>query len=597
MRRVMLSFRWTLLFFALVAISNVGRPQSVNALAEQRTIRSDFGLADGATSNGALLFVPDVKNKILYSLNTKDRKWKSLSEGIGYSGSFFQLGHLYLADNRGAAIHRARPFGKPQVFAEFQDGARPNDLVVDKSGNVYATMTKEGQIRRVDQHRDVQIVAAGLVRPNGITMSPDGSKLYVSEVSTGKILAASIDGEGVVSEFRLFAQLPAGADGPKADGMCIDRAGNLYCTGYDAVWVFDPAGVQLRKIETEHRPINCAFGGPQGMKLFISTFGGLVELPVDAYGVAPNPPSAGPLAQVKGKPSTELPENLAARFNQPYYTEKQRKLLCDLIYPESRNVPGPAIVLVHGGGWLHGDKTKFRPLAIKLANAGYMVMSIEYRLGHEAKFPAGIHDCNAATQFLRLNAKQLGVDPEQICAVGGSAGGHLVGLMATASDVEALQAPGEITLLPPTQPNIEAAAQTRSSRTSTSTRLNAAVVMAGPMRIASGSVAERSQEGKVSNAIQWIGHSIDENPAPYHLADAHEKISGDDPPILFLTGSLDSPDRDEPSLTALKKAGVAAKQVVHEGAKHGHWNRIEWMDVVVNDILTFFKEQNLSPKN
>ena len=74
------------------------------------------------------------------------------------------------------------------------------------------------------------------------------------------------------------------------------------------------------------------------------------------------------------------------------------------------------MVVVHGGGWLNGDKTKFRALTLELARRGYVTMAAGYRLGHEAKFPAGIEDCNAAVRYLRANAARLGVDPDRIDA-------------------------------------------------------------------------------------------------------------------------------------------------------------------------------------
>jgi len=143
--------------------------------------------------------------------------------------------------------------------------------------------------------------------------------------------------------------------------------------------------------------------------------------------------------------------------------------------------------------------------------------------------------------------------------------------MATGSDVPALQP----TPIP-----------------TTTSRLKAAVVMAGPMQIATGSVADRSHPGMKSNAIDWLGQTIDDSPAAYHLADAYEKISSDDPPVLFITGSLDNPERDLPSLEKFKSHGVIARQVIHQDAKHGHWNQTEWIPQVSNDIVDFLK-QNL----
>lgn len=546
-------------------------------------VKEDFGLVDGAAADGQTLYVPDVRGKKLfvYKAGNKQNPWEALlEEQGGFSGTFFQLGELYLADNPGSRIVKLGTDGQLVNWAQFEDQARPNDLVVDHHGNAYVTLTKEGQVRRVSSDGKISVVAVGIETPNGIALSPDGGTLYVSSYKTGRILQAVVHAEEL-GEFSEFATMTGGENGPLSDGMCSDRAGNVYCAGAEEVWIWNPKGQLLDKIKTPQRPINCTFGGPHGMDLYISTFGGLVCQPMKAYGISPNPAMQGPLANLEGKPASEIPSSLTARLNQVYYQEGSRKLLCDLFATESDEAGRPAIVLVHGGGWLHGDKTKFRPLAIKLAACGYVVMSIEYRLGHEAHFPAGIRDCLAAVRFLRSNATQLNVDPDRISAVGGSAGGHLVGLMATGCDEPKLQPGGEIQLLPTSAGTVN---------TSASSRLKAAVVMAGPMQIATGSVAERSTVGNESNATFWLGATIDESPELYQLADAFEKITADTPPMLFITGSEDTPSRDEPSLSKLKSVGVDAQQVIHNGATHGHWNRQDWIDQVVENIDAFLKK-------
>lgn len=541
-------------------------------------IRDDFALVDGCSSNGALLYVPDVKGNQLYSYRStaSSEPWKKVTSATGaYSGSCFQLGQLYLADNKGAKIVRSNGFGKPQVFHEFADGARPNDITVDHNGNVYATLTGQGEVRRITQEGKVSVVAKDIVRPNGVAVSPDGNTLYFSSVKTGVIWQLNVRNQSKITEPVEFAKIPTGDNGPQADGMTVDRAGNVYGTGFDSVWIWNSQGTLLDRLKTPSRPINCAFGGQHGLDLYISTFDGLLRQAMKEYGVQPNPATSGKAATPDGNASTGIPDNLTALFNQVYYQEGSRKLLCDIIHRESDDAGRPAILVVHGGGWLHGDKTKFRALSIKLAKLGYVVMSVEYRLGFEERFPAAIHDCNAATRFLRSNATRFNIDPDRIAAVGGSAGGHLVGLMATGSDTPKLQPIGSISL----------GLNTIESKSS---RLKAAVVMAGPMEISSGSVAAKSVTGSQSNAIKWIGGPIDGGfRETYGLCDAYLKISPDDPPILFIRGSLDNPPADNPSLKAFKANGVPAKQIIHEGAKHGHWNRVDWMDRVVDDIHQF----------
>ena len=262
---------------------------------------------------------------------------------------------------------------------------------------------------------------------------------------------------------------------------------------------------------------------------------------------------------------------MKANLDVPYATDGTRQLLLDLFRPDFQEKELPAIVVVHGGGWLNGDKTKFRALAIELANRGYVTAAIEYRLGGEKLFPAGIHDCNAAVRFLRAHAQKYGIDPQRIGAVGGSAGGHLVGLMATGWQNKDLQGNGGW-----------------ANRTS---RLQAAIVMAGPMEMTTGSVAERSiNSPNQSNSNKWLGKTIKEAPELYALADAHLQISKEGSSILFMVGEHDKPERNEPSREKLKENGVWTGVKVYKDGKHGCWNQLPWFNDMVEDMDQFFQQ-------
>lgn len=93
--------------------------------------------------------------------------------------------------------------------------------------------------------------------------------------------------------------------------------------------------------------------------------------------------------------------------------------------------PAPALVWIHGGGWTGGTKNENRAKEIgtTLAAAGYVVASIDYRLGNGA-WPQNLRDCKNAVRFLRTHAAKYGVDPRRIAVGGGSAGGHLALMVA-----------------------------------------------------------------------------------------------------------------------------------------------------------------------
>ena len=138
---------------------------------------------------------------------------------------------------------------------------------------------------------------------------------------------------------------------------------------------------------------------------------------------------AGALAQRASLPS-DPPDSIKAELDLTYGKTAEQELKLDVYRPESDSVL-PACVLVHGGGWMKGDKEKFRPLAIALAERGYVVANVEYRLGGVAKYPAGVQDCLLAVRWLRANADKYGYRADKVAVAGSSAGGHLAALVGT----------------------------------------------------------------------------------------------------------------------------------------------------------------------
>jgi acetyl esterase/lipase len=104
----------------------------------------------------------------------------------------------------------------------------------------------------------------------------------------------------------------------------------------------------------------------------------------------------------------------------------------DLFIPNKPGTdPLPAIVFVHGGGWVGGSKEDFRGYAQYYAQTGYVTISINYRLTPNWHWMAQIDDCQAAVRWLRKYASIIRVNPDKIGCCGASAGGHLVLWMGT----------------------------------------------------------------------------------------------------------------------------------------------------------------------
>lgn len=127
------------------------------------------------------------------------------------------------------------------------------------------------------------------------------------------------------------------------------------------------------------------------------------------------------------------------------------RLAMDAAVPQS-GPPVPAVIVVHGGGWVRGDRAlDVAPLLPPLADAGFAWFSISYRLMNNdmTQFGAAIDDVKAAIRFVKAHAAQYHVDPDRIALVGESAGGQLAA-MAALTGAPDLRVRGVVALYAPT---------------------------------------------------------------------------------------------------------------------------------------------------
>ncbi|MGV8882777.1 MAG: alpha/beta hydrolase fold domain-containing protein [Rhodoglobus sp.] len=125
----------------------------------------------------------------------------------------------------------------------------------------------------------------------------------------------------------------------------------------------------------------------------------------------------------------------------PYGTEDGEPLLLDVCLPDGpveTSTPRPAIVSIHGGSWMRGDKANaaWRSVCQWFASEGFVTVSINYRLAPAATFPAQLNDAQAAVKWLRdpAQTERYNLDPDLIGAFGGSAGGNLAALLGTTGE-------------------------------------------------------------------------------------------------------------------------------------------------------------------
>ena len=391
-------------FVSLLVSSSLSGQQSssvVDRRSDLETVTTDVEMADGPCWDGWSLVIPDVKGQTLYRYIPNKSEMKVLRADAGrISATHFNHGRTFLSDNPGGQIVFLDG-GKKVPVAGFealkQDANtkpyRPNDLVVDHQGGIYVTFTPQGKVIYISPDGELSVAVDALDTPNGITLSPDESTLYVSSFVPKKIWAYDITQPGQTAHGRNIASMD---DGPArgADGMAVDRAGNIYCAGPTDIWIWSPSGKLIDKIACPTKPINCTFGDQDMRSLYITGPGAVYRQRMKISGRSPTPRSIKLQPEAKtaprqnaAQPSTQIPDSVVATLDVPYAEYGDRKMLMDIFSLPPTGDDRPGLVLVHGGGWHKGDKTKFRPLATRLAERGYVVAAIEYRLADEAPFP------------------------------------------------------------------------------------------------------------------------------------------------------------------------------------------------------------------
>ena len=105
--------------------------------------------------------------------------------------------------------------------------------------------------------------------PNGLAFSPDERTLYVANTRSSKYIhAIDLDENGRMIGRRIFADMNSGTEPGIPDGLKVDSAGRVYCTGPGGIWVLTPHGERIGTIRFPEQAVNFAFGGEGLRTLF-----------------------------------------------------------------------------------------------------------------------------------------------------------------------------------------------------------------------------------------------------------------------------------------------------------------------------------------
>lgn len=274
---------------------------------------------------------------------------------------------------------------------------------------------------------------------------------------------------------------------------------------------------------------------------------------------------ASPDAPAKYPP----PSSLRITRDLEYARYRDRRLSLDLYLPATESAsPLPVIVVVRGGGWHYGDKNGFAFMAGYIASAGFATVCIEYRATEEATFPAAVHDVKAAVRWVRANAARLGLDGTRIGAIGGSAGGQLVAMLATSADEKALEGAG--------------------GNAGVSSRVAAVVAMAP---VTDFRLTWSAPVGK--DGAAFLGAGLKAGDSRLDLASPVTHVSPKSAPLLLMHSRIDSvvPYQQALVLKARYEAmGRPVELVTFSEAPHAFWNYSRWFPEAMAYAINFFRK-------
>ena len=219
----------------------------------------------------------------------------------------------------------------------------------------------------------------------------------------------------------------------------------------------------------------------------------------------------------------------------------------------------PAIIALHGGGWKLGSSERYQHWGPYLAQRGYVLFSINYRLvqGAKNRYPAPVHDTRAAVRYLKSKAEELRVDPDRIGLMGDSDGAHLSALVALAGDATPF-----------------AEAEPNDPYAGVSTQVKAVVGVYGVYDLLAQWQHDQLTRPRDQITEGLLGKSPMESKKLFYEASplTYTTLDNNHTAFLVVWGTeddiVDAPSQSGEFVTALKQAGFFVRTVIVPGAPH-----------------------------
>lgn len=239
---------------------------------------------------GCLLWTDAFEDRILRWVPSEAATTFLEPTGQALALTYDQQYRLVVTGWTSRTVWRLEPDGQRTILASQYQGQKlntPNDLVVKSDGSIYWTDPASGLTISIfspqdcQQYRDVDavfrlapdgptltMVADDFGSPNGLAFSPDEALLYVNDIQRRHIRVFDVLADGTLANGRLFYQ-DTGEERGNPDGMKVDSAGNVYCTGSGGIHVIDPRGNLLGRLRLP-APTNMCFGDADWKALYVT---------------------------------------------------------------------------------------------------------------------------------------------------------------------------------------------------------------------------------------------------------------------------------------------------------------------------------------
>lgn len=289
-----------IIFHSLALNAQIKDMQSIVAEdASLKLLGNGFEFTEGPAPDGmGNVYFTDQPNNDILKWNASTGEVTVFMDRSGRSnGMFFDdKGNLITCADMENQLWSISMDGEVEVLVKDYNGKHlngPNDLWINPSGGIYFTdplykrdywerdpgMQQDGEhvyYLSPDRKRMIR-VEEELVKPNGIVGTPDGKKLYVTDIGDDKTYYYDIGENGKLSNRKLFVEMGS-------DGMTIDSKGNIYLTG-NGVTVFDKDGKKIAHIPVDKNwTANVCFGGPERRMLFITAMDAVFGLKMNVRG-------------------------------------------------------------------------------------------------------------------------------------------------------------------------------------------------------------------------------------------------------------------------------------------------------------------------